>query len=47
MMDPSAPTQSLDTSYEIVLTRTVSDLDSLHQELRVAISRQRCTSDDD
>lgn len=47
MMDPSDPTQSLDTSYEIALTRSVSDLDALHQELRVAISRQRSTSDDD
>lgn len=46
MIDPSDPSQSLDTSYEILLTRTVPDLDALHEELRAALNRRRSTSDD-
>lgn len=44
--DPSDPELSLDTSYEIRLSRLVSDLDDLCSELRAALGRRRSTGDD-
>ncbi len=44
--DPSDPSRSLDTCYEVRLNRKVSDLPALFDELRAALSRQRSTSQD-
>jgi hypothetical protein len=45
VVDPSDPSQSLDTSFRILLRRAVADLSALHAELREALSRRRSTAD--
>lgn len=44
--DPSDPEKSLDTSHEILLHRSVETLDLLFEQLRVALTRRRSTTDE-
>jgi hypothetical protein len=46
VVDPSDPSQSLDTSFRILLKRAVDDLSALHTELKAALSRRRSTTDE-
>lgn len=44
--DPSDPDKSLDTSHEIVLYRSVETLDLLFEQLKLALTRRRTTTDE-
>jgi len=44
--DPSDPSLSLDTRYEIRLSRAVTSVEALMDELRAALAKRRSTADD-
>lgn len=44
--DPNDPERSLDTSHEILLHLSVGSIESLCEQLRIALDRRRSTNDD-
>jgi hypothetical protein len=44
--DPGDPAKSLDTSHEILLQRSVETLEALLEQLQLALTRRRFTTDD-